>query len=476
MKCPNCKNEIQPGQKFCEACGARLDKNKKSSGRGAKKSFKVGPLLIVLILVILAAFIFTKLNIFSGSGNQRIVYGVRGDAYDNNYSEMYSVDMNGKHHLEIYEDAPVDIHWNASQVPYFAEEGRLVQFLDFNEEELVILDTTDGTFDTYQPGGDFVFLAHFISDGKYIISNEEDGDEDILRILDTEGKEVLSIEDLTYIASMPNGKEILVNKWDYRKSEYGDVDEVGLVEIPSGDYSFVTSDVDEAGWSNLKVSDDGKILFYQDEEELISFKLSSGETEKIFETEGDTYLVYEITENGKVLALIEYDDYQSLYVYNLHNGEQTRVDRHVGSMLLTPDNKGIVYATYEGDDMYDLYYVKIDGSDKVRLAKNVYNLSYQLSPDGKHIVYLERSSYYEPGDLMITELKEEIPTQLDTDVWTYQFTDDGHTIVYSRVEDMNRGTPESEIYTIGINGRNKETVVEMDDGIFDILWPVSAYF
>ena len=477
MKCPNCKNKIQPDWKFCEICGAKLNTNEKpkvttpKKGRSTRKLSNKGRRLLSFMLIGIVV-LFILLGLFGSSGD-RIVYGVRESEDIYKYERIYSVGVNGKDHQEIFYGLTNGLSaWDFSIFNIFTDDGKLMQFYDLFSQQLLILNTANGTYDAYQ--GEFVFDSSFTGDEKHILLNETEGEnvEIFMTVVDPKGKKIGSYDDLTFIESIPNGKDALVYHWEYDGSGYRYFDEMGLLNFKSGDYTFLTSLEDGDTDSGLIVSDDGKTIFFQDGEELISMEVSSGKTKTIFDTE-EEYSVpkFYISEDNKTMAVIA-DDYDStLNTIDLRSDEKTKIDREVTYATFTPDNKGLVYMTFEDNGEYDLYYAKNDGSDKVRLVRNIRNLDYQLSPNGDYVAFLERDGSDGSGDLRVIALDEENPVHLATDVWSFRFTEDNRSIVYSKVEDIARGTPESEIYKIGINGRKNKLLVEADDGIFEILWP-----
>ena len=471
MKCPYCQSEVQPGQKFCMTCGKELDlKKKKGLGKDIRKYLTVALVLAASIAVVYLVYQVLFGGLFASSSD-KIVYGVRKNENQDTYETIYSVDMNGKNRRELYEDAPAKISWLSNYQKFFTSDGAFLQFYDEGEEELVILDTKDGNVETYLPTGDEILWSTFTDDDKKLLIHEEDDDDLIMKILNDQAQEINAYFDYLSVEMMPNKKDILVYKMDYDEFDNPFVDELGIINLESGDYSFIASINEEDNVGPVKVSKNGKKVFYQDRDELISLDIGSAEISTVFEAEEDAYIDLDLSDSDKQAILLEYGENDTLYSVAIRDRTSVRIDRYVVQAFFTPDNKHIIYSTDEGLDMYDLYCVGIDGSDKVRLGKDITNLVFQVSPNGKYVAYIDNRSSTKGGDLMIVDVTGENLTQFDTDVWSFQFTDDSRMVIYSRVEDLDRGRPESEIYKNKINGQTKEKIIELDDGLYEILWP-----
>lgn len=473
MKCPSCGNKIEAGQKFCMKCGFNLENlPARTLPAGGRKKINAAVLGIAFLAILAAALIIWLLSggVFGSSANQ-VVYGVRKDSNVRYYEAVNRVDMNGKNIEEIYEDAPGTIS-SSQWLSYFSQDGRLLQFYDDTEEELVILNTKDGSRTTYQPLGEQVLYSTLVMDDEYILMLEVDSGDLVMTYLDTKGNRINTFDNIVPVSGEPHGNQSIVIKFD---GEDGlmTMDEIGRVDVRSGDYTSIFSlDGEETG--SIISSRDDKAIVFQEGDDLIFLDVSSGDHKTIFTGDTDSSMDISISGDGRMVAVVDNDDKRTLYTIKAKDETQTKIDRYAASVIFTPDNSHILYTTEEGSGSYDLFIVKVDGSGKTRLAKDIGFEQFALSPNGKWVAYIDEQDG--ASELMVVDLTGRDPLRLDKEVRSFRFTEDGRSIVYAKVEDYYDTRPESEIFLINVNGKGQKLIVEKDDGIFEILFPAVVHW
>jgi len=226
------------------------------------------------------------------------------------------------------------------------------------------------------------------------------------------------------------------------------------------------------------VSSDGKTIYYTDNTGLMALSVTGGSDSSVYESELIDWAFF--SPDGRMIAILD-DKKDALYLYDTKRKSTTRIDKDVfldidfdltfnSTVSFSSDSKYLAYIVGPGD--LELYVVKVDGSDRVRLAENAQAFRFAFSPDKQHIAYIKWDNTYKGGDLYITRLDGSESKRLETGVWSFRFIEGGKYIVYTKVEDLDRGAPESEIYRIRIDGQKKERLLDVDDGLFTFIWPV----
>jgi hypothetical protein len=510
MHCTNCGKENEEGNQFCMHCGTELYKpdtapsepemresqssihekpeaipeEKKAPIRDRRKTFiilgAVGAFLVLLVCI-WTAVVFWGFQIFSPG--EQLVYGIQEDHQDN-LTVIMSISENGKDNKEIYSE---NDGFNSTALyldnyPWlknntFSPNGEIIAIVE-NEGGLLLL-KRDSSLpvsidikDKNSPvaGG---YLQSFSPNGEYFGFTDKENNSFITTFIDTQGNEIYSFEDKIFGAFLPDSRRVVVYETD---REY--VTGLGIVDILKGEYSYLTGlDEDETDYtiwhratSALAISSNGETIYYCDGKNLMSIPTKGGSSSIIYESdEGIWGSIF--SPNNRTLAIIDIDG-SNLYLYDTRRDDMLRITNDVQTIKFSPNGRYIAYLTYEGANEYDLYISKLDGSDKVRLARNSTWLKFEFSPDNKYIGYIDGNNIDDGGSLYVVRYDGSNPTRLDTGVWSFRFVDNGSSITYIKVNDLDRGNPESEIYRIRVNGRNKERLLQADDGLFTFIWPI----
>lgn len=486
MNCPQCGNEVKVNDKFCPVCGTNLASAKVSPAfpPGTGKKPRLG-LIVLAVGGLLAAAALGYFLVASGvidglfkSQPSHVIYGILDNEDSWEYEAIYRLDLKDRTSHELYQEVAffsfVDSSI-ASLESAFSKDGNLIQFIDYEEGEIVILDALNESAASYKED-DEILLSQIGQTGDFIFLMASDEREKIvMRVLDSEGVEVYSFEDLAPLAEIENSGQVIVLKAGYEEDGYPIAEEFGKIEMASGDYTALVS-IDEDYLYDLRISPDGKTMVFQNRDELVWLDVPSGKDKTIFSAKEEESLNFEISPDGSMVAVIDSDDKATLNIIQLQDGSTTKIDRDVRVVGFTDNNAHLIYFTEEGSDLFDLYSAKVDGSGKTRLGRNISSLrmSVDTSPDGKTVAYLDGEGTL--SDLMVVGIDGKNPVQLDKGVSSFAFRADGQSIVYVKGEDYDSDRPESELYKIDIDGAHQEVLVKKDDGIIVILWPRALWW
>ena len=145
----------------------------------------------------------------------------------------------------------------------------------------------------------------------------------------------------------------------------------------------------------VRLSDDGKKLFYVDNYDGVSYKLYSKDTDNMNARSvkiSSDILIYDISDDGSVVTYIKDNGY--LYQHNLE-AQSDLIDSNVVNFLVSDNGKTILYKkNSEGDKPYqfDLYLSK-SGEQGKKIAGNVDSFKY-ISEDLSTVYYISDSALY----------------------------------------------------------------------------------
>jgi TolB protein len=101
-----------------------------------------------------------------------------------------------------------------------------------------------------------------------------------------------------------------------------------------------------------------------------------------------------LSNNGKKIAFTTYDNnfYYNLYIIDADGQNPkllSKAKQYCGSPAWSPDDSRIVFVKNDNTvgGTSDIYSIKADGSDEIRLTSHQDNYSPQYSPDNKFLIY-----------------------------------------------------------------------------------------
>ncbi len=509
MHCTNCGKENEEGYQFCMYCGSELYKPESHTSESENKDSPVPPAktptpvqvkrkarnldrrkllkiagitgAVLVTLVCIWAFVgFLGFQILKPA--DQLVYMIQEDAGESATAFM-SIRENGKDNEEIYSENDglqsaalyVDLFpWIAHTI--FSPDGNTMA-VGNSDGELLLLNRNSSepvSIDMEDSGGftGFGIANGFSPDGKYFGFTDVDNTSLVTRIIDLQGNEVASMDDSVFAGFFPDSQRAVVFESDQLQ-----VEGIGTLDIRSGEYNYLASiDAGDAAYSiwysagATRISPDGRTIYYVDGKSLMSISSGGGASSTIYESdEGISYSYF--SPDANKLAIVDTDG-STLYLYDVRRGEKLRITNDLEGLMFSPNGRYLAYTTNEGTSEKDLHISKSDGSDKIRIAKNANWFKFAFSPDGSQLAYIEGNSSQDGGSLYVVRLDGSKSVRLDTSVWSFRFIDNGRSIIYAKVGDMDRGNPESEIYRIRVTGRSKELLLQADDGLFTFIWPL----
>lgn len=151
----------------------------------------------------------------------------------------------------------------------------------------------------------------------------------------------------------------------------------------------------------------------------------------------------------------------------------------VTSFEISPDGKYVVYeADAALDEVFDLYSVPIGGGTPVRLSSliystegDVYNEIYRISPDSSRVLFTNDQDSAGQVELFsvpimgpasaVVKLNKTLPE--DGNLWTFSISPDSKTVVYSADQDVDL---RNEIYAVPLAGP-ASAGIKLNDTVVD---------
>ena len=494
MKCPECKTEISENEQTCPHCGATIEKKPiKSSRRNLWIGIAAAIVALCCIVTVIGAVAGILIYQLSPT-SCTILYANTDwetlDYYSSIVNSIETVNIDGSEHNQVaYNREGLILPISPFRGDLVAPDGNWLGFyeLDDSYEGKLVLTSFDGKTQILSDKSafmedDIVFLNAFSPNGTYFAYNsmDEDDEELTLHVIDDKGTEILSQDDLILVSFFPDSKRILVLEYEPPLSSVEMLD-LAWLDVKSGEMtSFFELENEDVLYSLLlgrSISPDGKKVYLCTEEELVAIDIEAQTSTAICDVQ-DPYMSIPFILNDLLIVYSE----EGLIIVPLDTEESTQIEAELpvdefaaslGWKMVDVSKKGaqVAYTAWDSED-YDkvmLYVVDADGTNRHRISDDDYCASFAFSPDGKKIAYLVVQDDDEPGKLYISDVDGSNQQRLDVDVWSFRFTSDSKRIVYSTVQDLDQGEPQSEIYSIGVDGQDRQLVREEEEGLISIL-------
>jgi hypothetical protein len=464
-----------------------------------------GGLLLLLLIGLTVALNLERIgawfyNTF-GPGDV-LYYTVQEQGVSSPIIAINSIRTNEKTTNEVYSDPDgfqlaqsyTDIY--SRWYSYLSPDGNTVALIGTKDQTLYLLPLKGGsptTVDKVQNNQAAILPIGFSKDGKlYAYSNYQYNgtvQKGTISVIDLQGNEVSTIPDYMYGIFLNNNRQMAVFNAQLKSNSSTYTANLSLINVKNGDVEtpLVDYDLNINGISApglMFQSSSGNDLYYSDNEGLNKVSIRGGSSKQVIDTKGMPF-GFE-TGNGNYLVVIDVDTTSSpaagdLYVLNLRNNKKTRIDKFLSLqpsiidpysheiVQMSPDSRTLAYVTTDSSGGAEMNLTKITGEGTTMVAHGGAKYRYAFTPDGKHFVYLESYSDNDVGTLYVTDASRQRRVRLDDYVWSFRLVNGGSQIVYSRVEDLSRGRPSSEIVKIGIDGKVKKVLIPSDDGLFTFL-------
>jgi dipeptidyl aminopeptidase/acylaminoacyl peptidase len=274
---------------------------------------------------------------------------------------------------------------------------------------------------------------------------------------------------------------------DHRYLLVVETDEEGLfaalarLDVDTGNLERIADLSDSSGWVRPAIGPNDERVYYYADRALVAVDVDGGEAEQVHEFEShrsaaffaanaQTLVIYDQPEGGSLgeLRLLEPEDNRSIRIDRDVNLSTTSV--HVGArgIAFSDNGKLVAYCSGQAGEL-GLYVIGRDGSDRRRLSNDNLWITFGFSPNSRKIAYIEGEDLREPGTLYVANVDGSERVRLDAEVWSFQFTQNGRHLVYSKVYDLEQNEPQSELYRISLNGKDQELISRSVDGLITLL-------
>lgn len=496
MQCPNCHTDVPANARFCGVCGQTLNAagthiSAKGKVQPKRPRSRLRPLWLLLLagvictgsLAVIYFFALPNLNLTIGNPPERVVLAIAEENSFGDPETIASLRPDGTEYQELMYDRnglglPTDTKNTLSP------DGHWLMVYEQNQEgqSLLLVNSADGSVilsDDEVVLSTNLQLYGFSPDSSlfaYTHINEE-SHEIALVVVDDVGNERLVVPDVVYGTFFPDSQRLVVIQTD----EEGLFTSLAWLSLADGTVNSLVSLADSAGWVRPQVAPDSRGVYYYADDQLMYITLDGNNSESIHEFESWVSAL-QMFPGLNYLAL--YDQYAGeragdLAFINLENQQTTRIDRDVywsvttlqeTQITMTGEGDKVAYRTIE-DGVLSLYVADSTGRNKYRISDDNAWLRFAFTPSGEEIVFVESRELFLGGDLYVANTEGGERTRLATDVWSFCLAERGRILIYSVVEDVKRGSPESTLYRIRLNGEDEEEILSTVDGVITLFCP-----
>lgn len=504
MRCPNCQAEVPANGRFCGVCGQPLNVTEShipaepptasattpAARRGQQKRPRYGLRSFLLLLTggviclgslaVTYFFVLSNLNLSIGGRPERIVLAIYEENLFGNPEVIASLRPDGTEYQElIYDRNGIGLPTDTKNI--LAPNGRWLMLYEQNQEgqSLLLVNTEDGR--VALSDDEIVFstglhLSGFSPDGSffaYTRINDQEG-EIALVVVNEAGKELLLVPDAVYGTFFPDSQRLLVIQTDAE----GLFASLSWLTIADGQLNSLASLADSSGWVRPQVAPDSLGVYYYADDQLMYTTLDGSTSKSIHEFESPVSALQTFP-GTDYLAL--YDQYTNeavgdLVFINPEPQQTIRIDRDVywlvatiqeTQVLLAEQGDKVAYRTVE-DGALSLYVAATTGQNKHRISDDNAWIRFAFTPSGEEIIFIEGRESFMGGDFYAANTEGGDRMRLATDVWSFCLAERGRTIIYSVVEDIDRGSPESTVYRIRLNGEDEEEILPTTGGVITL--------
>lgn len=503
MYCPYCGEENEGENPFCMFCGKPLPGRggvEEASSTGVsqvtplpRRKRDVPVLLIsaiaggvLFIGAIIALFVFVVPRLIAGVGGGHYFYVVQESSASDPFSAIMLTKADGKSDLELARDR--DGYYPSNMAiglgrTFISPTGKhfVVREKEISGDLLLFAD--DGSIPVYLSDRSLATWSEgFSPNGKYFAYTnfDQSNNEVATYIVDNKGNPLVILDRAVFGAFLPDSNSLVAVELDIEDNSY-----TGLVllDITRREVNYLESlDQDDDNGSRSYprpfVSPDGKQVYFFSGASLMSVPANGGAVTTVYRFDAENSSAY-FAPDEKNLVLLDVDPSSGvadLLLFDPQSNRRVRIDSDIytisrtrsmygeANIKFSPNGKYVAYLVYDNGS-YDLYVTNIESRQRVRLAGGSNWISFAFSPDNKRIAYIDGRSATRGGSLFISEFDGSDRKRLDTDVWSFQFDSRGRNVFYFTVDDLSRRRPQSELYRIRIDGKNKDLIMPAEDGI-----------
>lgn len=437
-----------------------------------------GVLLVVALLIAAAIFLLPRVSL--GGGKSDYYFALREDGIYSAIDALYRISADGRKQTLIAEDrngfssalfsSVADVHHSR-----FSPDGKAVALYEEgsygNAGDMVI----------YREGqnreivlDDDLFMGGFSPNGKYYAAVRRDIGERATLVFDMDGKEVFALEDAHFIGFVDND-QFLYFEFSSRNNEFSGI---GKASIRKGSeerlFRLRGSEVSNPFFSAFLLNGD---LYYVDETSLFRTDTAGKQQREIYKFKESIVAVLPDPASGMVivwdgpsywgsegeLSVIDRKDNvtrisrKAIINWNFYPAQMVA--------MISPNGKHIAYLEpSRRDEEPQLMVANIDGSNAAAITSGEY-INARFAADSRRIVYILHDEYT-TGSLYVNSLDGKNEVRLDRDVWSFIVE---KTILYAKLTDgETNDRPESQIIRIDMNGRNQRSMSDVYDGLITL--------
>jgi Tol biopolymer transport system component len=437
-----------------------------------------GMLILAAVLVVIASSNISRIR----ASGEEYTYVVQEKNTSEPFVVVARMKAGGKNVLELANDRdgyiPSPIFDGISR-KLFSPTGKNFAMREQNTSGDLMLFSDDGSIPVYLGYRDLISLAEgFSQDGKYFALSYYDRSTEELatHIYDTKGNQLLTYDAAVFGAFLPTGNRFVVFETDNTNNLT--ITGISAVDIITGDISFVTNLEEPFTRMNLFTSADGREIYFIQGAELMSVSTSGGAAKSIYKFDSANSLAFAAPDkkNLVILDVISGTNSADLILYDPASNRRVRIDKEVSyfsplhnlygeaPVKFSPDGRFVAYLANK-DGKSELFVANIDSRQRTSMVSGSSWITFSFSPDKKRIAYIDGRSSTSGGSLFIREYDGSNRTRLDTNVWSIQFDSTGRYVYYSKPDNLSSRRPETELYRIRYDGKNKELLMPAEDGI-----------
>jgi Tol biopolymer transport system component len=465
--------------------------DKKKAPFYKKPGFLLSVVIAAVVIFVIGAVIYGIIT----NRSEQLYYAVQEHRPDDQFDSIMNINSKGKGNKEVASEPGglIPAISNSGIVDsVFAPDQNHIALFGLDDQLIYIYTVKDGDSYSVNEDSNSLMPAYgFSPDSRYYAYTTYDQERNDLTtyVVDEKGEEVLNVEGAVFGTFTPDGNKVVVIEVDSNGQQ---ATAITSVDIKSGESNTLT-DIDQENYTqytNIKPfpAPDGKSVYYMQGKELLSVPMDGGSPDSVYEFEDARSFAFAAPDR-KHLVILDYDaesNLMDLIILDPKSGDQTRIDKYVlasaflpdiysfhplygeSPIMFSPNGKNIAYMLSKSGTA-DLYVSDLKRDTRNKIASNAGWFTFDFTPNGARIVYIESSDPNTVGDLYIVDKNGENRQRLDTDVWSFKILNNGKKIVYFKVSDLDRDKPETEMYTIQTNGKNKQQITEADYGLFTFL-------
>jgi hypothetical protein len=414
---------------------------------------------------------------------ETLFYGIRSEMVYRPYQSIGILTLDGLEQEIIVAESngllPIMMNPESGQSFISPDRKSLALSSGYSQGELVVfkVGNPDPFFriDGYPELGQF---HSFSPDGKYFSFPLRDPQtfEFTLNFLNLDHGNLYQQSGLIYGIFLPSSGQAIGFRLSPSEERVISLEKIDILNNQTTSLLDLDLSLDDITYVPPFLSQDGNLVFYVDGDFLMCFSLGNGEVKTIYKFE---YVfqarAFPLHHSDAIVIVDGLDpDLANLILYFPQTDQLVKLDRslsitafyfdqrdfaNVPVVAISPDGTRIAYPVGLIDEM-ELRIAELYGGEVIPLSDGFYFISFKFSPDHQKIAYIGFKATSEYGDLYITDIHGNERRLLDNNVISFEFISNGADIIYSKFESPEEDTSRSSVYRIGVDGGEKEYLLD----------------